>query len=169
MLPCQPFHRLFFALRPPRVAANDIAWRGPGTVGPDRLHVTLVLLDDWPVLPRELLAAMIEIGGTIGAAPFRIVFDEISGNGKSVVLRPSERLRALERFRDDVAAQIMRLGIPLRSGVRFSPHMTVAYRNWPGFTAWADPFSWRVEEFMLIESLVGWHEHREHGRWRLAA
>jgi hypothetical protein len=27
--------------------------------------------------------------------------------------------------------------------------------------------SWTVKEFLLIESLVGWTEHRVRGRWTL--
>ena len=172
MMPCQPFHRLFFALRPPPSAAAYIrescAWLGPGRwVRPQHLHVTLNILDDWPFLPSALLAAMIAAGDKVAANPFRVVFDELSGSGRSIVLRPSERIAALNGFQQLLAATLMSAGIATRRDVRFSPHLTLVYRSRPNFTAAMDAASWTVTEFLLIESLVGWTEHKVRGRWTL--
>src|SRR4051794_39129674 len=103
MMPCQPQRRLFFALCPPPSAAAYIrescAWLGPGKwVRPGHLHVTLALLDDWPFLPRDLLAAMIAVGDRMAASPFRVIFDQLNGSAHSIVLRPSERIAALCEF-----------------------------------------------------------------------
>ncbi len=75
----EPLHRLFYALRPPPGAAaaieEDTVWLGPWRrVRRDMLHVTLNILDDWPVQPRHLIEAMLRIGGRDrgGAVPGRV-------------------------------------------------------------------------------------------------
>lgn len=131
------------------------------------LHVTLNILGDWPVQSWPLVEAMRRIGDEIAVAPFRVVFDQLSGSGRSVVLRPSERIAALHDFQQLLAARLARAGIETRPGFRFSPHISIVHRGRPPFVMPADPVSWRVEEFVLIESVVGWTEHHIHGRWRL--
>lgn len=172
MLPCAPLHRLFFALKPPIGAADaierDTAWLGRrDRVGRDRLHITLNILEDSPFPPERTIAAMLRIGDAIAADPFRVVFDQLSGSPRSVVLRPSERIGALFGFQRLLAARLARSGIGERGGFRFSPHLTLVHAARPHFVEPADPVSWRVREFVLIESLVGWSEHRVHRRWRL--
>jgi 2'-5' RNA ligase len=172
MMPCQPQHRLFFALRPPPPAAAYIrhccAWLGPGRwVRPEHFHVTLNILDDWPFLPLDLLAAMRAVGDEVAANPFRIIFDQLNGSDRSIVLRPSERIATLCEFQRLLAAAIARAGIVTRLGAKFSPHLTLVYRSRPDFTAGVDAVSWTVTEFVLIESLVGWTEHKVRGRWML--
>jgi 2'-5' RNA ligase len=54
-----------------------------------------------------------------------------------------------------------------RRGARFSPHLTLVYRNRANFTIAMEAASWTVTEFLLIESLVGWTEHKVRGRWAL--
>lgn len=133
------------------------------------LHLTLNILDDWPVRPDHLVEAMIGVGDGIAAAPFRVVFDQLSGSERSVVLRPSERIDALHDFQQMLAGRLARAGIEARMGVRFSPHLSIVHRGRRNFLVPAIPVSWLVEEFVLIESLVGWTEHRVHGRWPLAS
>jgi 2'-5' RNA ligase len=172
MMPCQPRHRLFFALQPPPAAAAFIrdgcAWLGRGTwVRPEHLHLTLNILDDWPFLPSHLLEAMVAAGDRIAFAPFRIVLDQLSGSNRSVVLRPSERITALHRFQQQLADALAQGGVRTRGGVRFSPHLTVRHPGRHPFVEAADPVSWTVESFVLVESLVGWTRHVVHRTWLL--
>jgi 2'-5' RNA ligase len=171
-MPCQPLHRLFFALLPPPAAAAHVreccAWLGRGKwVRPEHLHVTLNILDDWPFLPTEMLAAMVAVGDGVAANSFRVIFDQLSGSRRSIVLRPSERIAALHGFQQFLAEALARAGVATRHGVRFSPHLTLMHAGRPNFIEAADPLSWTVREFLLIESLVGWTEHRVRGRWSL--
>ncbi|MEA3031007.1 MAG: 2,3-cyclic 3-phosphodiesterase [Sphingomonadales bacterium] len=172
-MPCQPLHRLFYALRPPPAAASHLhdrcAWLRPAhrRVGPDRLHITLNILDDRPCLPLDLLAAMVAVGDAVAANPFRIIFDQLSGGRRSIVLRPSEKIAALHRFQRHLAEGLAHAGVETRRDARFSPHITLLHRGCSGFTEAVDPVSWRVEEFFLIESLVGWTRHVVRGRWPL--
>lgn len=173
MMTCQPVHRLFFALRPPPLAAahidNSWAWLGPPSrrVRRKRLHVTLNILDDWPFLPLKLLEAMVAAGDTVAFDPFRVVFDQLGGGSRSIVLRPSERIAALHRFQRQLADALARAGVRTRRDARFSPHLTLIHLGRPHFVEAADPVSWTVEEFLLIESLVGWTRHVVHRRWPL--
>ncbi len=166
-MPCQPLHRLFFALRPPAAAAAYIRRCHGGLGLAARLHVTLNILDDWPYHPAALVDRMLGIGGAVAAAPFRIVFDQLSGSRHAVVLRPSESVPALDRFQRQLAGTMAAAGVTARQGARFSPHLTLRYRGGPPFCEAADAVSWLVEEFVLIESLVGWSRHVVHGRWAL--
>lgn len=171
----QPLHRLFFALRPPAGAAAYIddcrarLGQSGRPVGLGRLHVTLNILDDWPFRPWELIRAMIGIGAAVSqvTAPFRVNFDQLIGTAHSMALRPSEAIEALRAFQRQLAAALARVGVPTRRGTRFSPHLTLAYGSYEALVAAAEPVSWRVEDFLLIESLVGRTEHLVHGRWSL--
>jgi 2'-5' RNA ligase len=172
MMPCRPVHRLFFALRPPPPAAIYIreccAWLGPGKwVRPQHLHITHNILDDWPFLPLDLLAGMVAVGDEVAANPFRVVFDQLSGSDRSVVLRPSERIAALYGFQQLLAAALGRAGIATRRNTRFNPHLTLVYGGHPSLATPVDAASWTVTEFVLVESLVGRGEHKEWGRWTL--
>jgi RNA 2',3'-cyclic 3'-phosphodiesterase len=174
MMPCQPVHRLFYALRPPPAAAAfiraDCAWLGRGKwIREEHFHVTLNILDDWPFQPRELLAAMIAVGDAVAAPSFRIVLDQLSGSRRSIVLRPSEPIARLHEFQQSLANGLGRAGVATRRDVRFSPHLTLVHPGRPDFVASADPVSWPVEEFFLIESLVGWTRHVVHKSWRLGS
>lgn len=112
---------------------------------------------------------MAQAGDAVVAEPFRIVFDQFVGGSHSVVLRPSEPIPKLERFQRRLAAALASVGVVTRRTTRFSPHLTLAHRSRPGFVTAVDGVSWTVEDFVLIEGLVGWTEHVVHGRWRLAA
>ena len=101
------------------------------------------------------------------ANPFRVICDELSGSERSIVLRPSERIAALHGFQQLLAAALASAVIVTRRHARFSPHLTLVYRSRPNFMAAVDAASWTVTEFLLIESLVGWTEHRVRGRWAL--
>ena len=173
MMPCQPFSCLFFALRPPPAAAEHIGrswpWLAPARhrVAADRLHVTLNLIGNWPSLPPGLVDALVSVGDSIGAPPFRIVFDQLCGNGEVALLRPSEAVPALDALRRRLADALARAGLGIRHGARFSPHVTLAHRAGRGLNEWAEPVSWTVRDFVLIESLVPLTRHVLRGRWRL--
>ena len=173
MMPCHPRHRLFFALRPPPAAADHIArswpWLAPAgrRVAVERLHLTLNLLGDWPRLPPGLIEALASVGDSIGIAPFRVVFDQLCGNGGHVVLRPSEAVPALDALQRRLADALVPAGVGRWRGARFRPHVTLAYRDGAGLSEWTEPVSWTVRDFVLIESLIPLTRHVLRGRWPL--
>lgn len=167
-------HRFFFAVRPPVVLARAMAqsalWFGPGSenVRPDRLHVTLDILDDFPLFPAEAAERLKAAGAAVAAEPFEIVLDQAVGSSRSVALKPQRKVVGLHRLAEAIGEQRSRAGLPLRQDYAFSPHLTLFYRDGRPFTQRIEPIRWEVEEFFLVHSLVGRTRHELIGRWPLA-
>lgn len=166
-------HRLFFAVRPPPDLAEYIAGAGANLliegrrVASERLHITIGIFDDEPAYPQEMADLAEQAAASIDARPFRVVFDRIVGSSRSALLVPSEPLRSIRAFQKRLADALTRLGLVLRQGWRFNPHITLAYGDYDGMDEAIDPISWTVDEFMLIHSLLGQTRHVTVGRWAL--
>lgn len=166
-------NRFFFALKPPRDVARRILLeaerRAPGdhqTV--DRLHSTIGILDDRPSVPDGLVAALMAVGQGIAADPFICMFDRVVGGHGCVTLRPGRRIGALVDLFRQIEDGMGRVGVKLREGYTYSPHITLSYRADGGpFSEKIQGHGWLVEDVVLIHSLLGRTEHRELGRWRL--
>ena len=165
--------RLFFALLPPPGVAEEIAWlrdrrrRPIFPVATARLHVTLLMLGDYSVLPSDLPARIEPIlaAGTIPSC--RLVFDRLVYGARSALLLPSEPLSGAARLREHLAALLVRAGIRRTGGGRFSPHVTLHYDPEPGGTEPIDAISWRADTLVLIESQIGRGRHLLRGQWPL--
>jgi 2'-5' RNA ligase len=158
-------------LRPPpplaRLIEHDMIWLGPRQRVPVwLLHITLVALEDWPFHPHQLFEMLKKICDRIRFPLFRVVLDELRGGHRTVLLRPTETLTALNCFQQLLVMELARAGIAARANYRFSPHLTLRHI---GNTELVEPtdVSWQVEEFLLVESLIGETRHEEHGRWPL--
>lgn len=165
------FDRLLFVLRPPVAVADHIdrerSHLGPGKpVRTDYLHVTLGLVD-FPLLPSRAVSAMREIGETVATGAFRIAMDRVTGTGRSVALRPSERIEQLHRLREQLATGMSRMGLAPARRRPFRPHITLLYRHGAPFDREVDIVSWTVDDFLLIHSRVGLTEHIVLERWPL--
>lgn len=166
-------HRLFFAIRPPIVLARQIANASPwfdgarGLLPAERLHVTLVILDDCVEVPGEIIAVLRNIGRRIAAAPFRLTLDTVAGSDRSVALRPRLRNAALNALRRQIATEVARAGIAERADYCFSPHVTLGYRDGHPFTEPIAPVTWPVDTIELIHSHVGRTRHDILDRWML--
>ncbi len=168
----EPVHRLFLALPPPPELAarmtglqQELGLARP--VPADRLHLTLLLMPDYAHVPDGLAEAVAEEAARVRMPPFRVILDRAQGNGRNLVLQPSEPIEALAMFRERLGLSLVRAGIELRPGYRFSPHVTLSYNDRERISAEIEPLSWLVEEFVLIHSFVGLTKHVELGRWRL--
>lgn len=168
-----PRHRLFFAVFPPPVTARQIAQSGAwfGSEGRaiqwDRLHVTIDILDDHEHFPARDAAAMIAAGGRVSAPPFTLALDQLAESNRSVALRPRLRSFAAERLHAATGAALAEAGLSRRAGYRMSPHMTLFYRNGRPSVRAIAPVSWRVEELVLVHSLLGRTRYEILGRWPL--
>jgi len=166
-------HRLFWAIRPIAPIdvqiGNFIEQLAPGAprVRNDRLHVTMGITEDFREEPIDLAATMIEISDDIAARPFEMMVDRLAGSGGSVALRPSRRVAGLYALHDQIIDVARRARLALRRQWHFSPHITLFYRDGVPFTRNITGFRWRVDELVLIHSLVGRTEHRVLGRWAL--
>lgn len=170
-----PCHRLFFALRPPIVLARQIAsaahwFEGErGVLAPERLHVTIDILDDRDALDDDLARRLIAAGAAVAAAPFAITFDRVVGSARSIALRPSGRNAGLDAFRAALVRERGAHGIAERHNYRFAAHMTLGYRDGAPFNERITPVTWDVESFELIHSHVGHTRYDLLGRWTLQA
>lgn len=168
----QPCHRLFFALQPPAPEARrmglirDQLGEPKASVSNERLHVTLGITDDYAVLPHDLVHRARQIGDSIAGDPFALCLDRLSAGARSVALRPSRRPPALTALQKRIDDLMLYWGMR-RGDWRFSPHVTLAYREGPVLLEPVTPVAWEAREIVLIHSLVGATRHIELGRWPL--
>ena len=169
----KPLHRLFFALRPPlaqagRLAQLSYALPASGTrVSIDRLHLTVSLTEDYELFPASRARAMLDAGNAVRAEAFPVLLDQLVGGSRSIVARPRRMPDELRLFARQLDGALAERGVGRRKGSRFSPHVTLLYRDGDPFAAPVDPIGWLAEEFVLIHSIVGATRHIELGRWPL--
>jgi len=165
-------HRLFFGILPSlwaRVVMGGVRDAQPGIAAPvanDRLHLTAGISADHGVFPERIADEMIAIGDAACAEPFEVRLDRLAASHRSVALRPAAGNAGLQRLREQLIAPLARLGI-LREGWRFSPHVTLGYRDGAPFGRTVPAIGWQAREFVLIHSLVGATRHVVLRRWPL--
>ncbi len=159
--------RLYFMIKPPsEVAAVIAALPHADRRDPGLLHMTLLPLGDRPRHQPGFVDALIDAGDAVRHPPFRVVFDRLVGNGHTLVLRGSEAIEGAVAFQPRLVETLRRHGLAIAAH-RFAPHVTIDYRSDRRETIGVDPVSWLVEEFLLVESIVGEGRHVTLGRWRL--
>ncbi len=172
--PALQAHRYFFALLPNRETAHRIhAFAADrlgeaGQLAPERLHVTLALTPDFPTAQPALVAALARAGARVAAAaPFALRLDRLSIGTRTAALRPARAVPPLRALQAGIVREMVHEGVRMRASWAFNPHLTLRYRAaQPSQCAVAD-FGWTVEEFVLLESLVGLSRHLPRGRWPL--
>ena len=149
--------------------AESALWFGPDSKPPraEHLHLTLNILDDFPGFPEQVAERLIEVGAAVAADPFGVTLDEAAGSTRSIALRPRRRNVALHALSQRIGAALSDAGIAQRESYRFSPHLTLSYRSGQPFSRTIEPIGWRVDEFVLVHSLVGRTRHEVLGRWSL--
>lgn len=176
-------HRLFFAIRPCAAAAADAAALGERLraelgsavrgrpVAAERLHVTLHWLRDHEALPERLVSLAASAAAQVQHGPFSVLFDRLGSIGDStgcaVVLKSSDRLVALRAFQRELGAAMQKVGLEAFVRRRFNPHMTLLYAAQAMEERVCASVRWDVEEFVLIDSLMGRSTHDVLGRWPL--
>ena len=157
--------RLYFMVKPP----PPIAAHMPGTRPVvDLLHITLLPLGDLLLAPPHFIDTLIAIGDGFRAPSFRVVFDRLIGSGRTLGLRGSEPMRGAVAFQAALVDAVKAAGVILPA-YRFTPHITLDYEATIRGAEAIEPISWLVEEFLLIESVVGERRHIAHARWPLTA
>jgi RNA 2',3'-cyclic 3'-phosphodiesterase len=174
--------RVFFALQPPEPAASAIAALSrqlkadlglKGKLIPvGRLHVTLNFFGNHVGLPQGLLQALSDAAGELRFEPFDVVFDRVmsfkAGGGRKppFVLRGGdEGLAPLMHFRREIDDALARRRLAHSFDLRFTPHVTLMYGHKMVMEQAVAPITWRVSEFVLIDSLIGHGQHIVMGRW----
>lgn len=172
----KPRYRLFFGIWPDvgaighltRLMArlrNDKIMLGK-PVDADRLHATLAHLGDFSdqmppsLVPTARLAAV-----TVRMQPFNLTLDRVGGTRGPFLLRASNRPEALMEFRQTLSAALIKAGLRDRVDPDFKPHVTLSYNFSDAPELAIDPISWTVRQFILVESLLGEHQHIQRGCW----
>lgn len=132
-----------------------------------RLHITLARLGEARGLPPAVLPWLKTMLGRIEVPSFRVVLDRIAEGERIVALTGAETMRGAVRAQRALLRALSAKGVPTYGPDPFRPHATIRYRPDGLGTEAIDPISWRVEEFLLIESMTGESRHVEHGRWPL--
>jgi 2'-5' RNA ligase len=172
----KPGHRLFFGIWPDVGATGRLTrliarLRNekimPGKpVDADRLHVTLHDLGDFAdQMPPSLVPTASLAAATVRMQPFNVTFDRVGGIKGQFLLRASDRSAALMELRQILRAALVKSGLRNRVDGVFNPHVTLSYDFSDVPEQPIDPISWTVSQFVLIESLLGKHQHIERGCW----
>lgn len=172
----RPRHRLFFGLWPEAHAAERLTrlmtqLRHDGImpgkpVDHDRLHLTLHHLGDFvDQIPPSLLPAAQAAAATVRMTPFEVVFDRIGGTKGQFLLRSSDGSTALRHFRKTLGDALIKAGLRRRVEPNFAPHVTLSYDFSDEPERAIEPIGWTVREFILVESLLGKHQHLRQGNW----
>jgi 2'-5' RNA ligase len=166
----QPEHPLHVMFKPPAPVAHLIG-RMPLTSrsrGSDLLHATMLSLGDMATMKGDVFAAIRHVLSTLPAEAFRVVFDRVEADNK-VRLAGSEPIRGALRFQETLRRAFRDAGLTVPRQMP-RPHITLDYRwSGPAGREPIDPISWRVDDYVLIESVHGEGRHIEHGRWPLRA
>ena len=176
-------HKIFFAIRPTGAAADGLyrlaqrersrrgmrGWPTP----PERLHTSLNGLGGHRDLPRRLIDRAIEACGSIPTRPFLVSFNRLGSWGRgdgprAFVLRGDDGMAGVYALHDDIHWALVEAGVVRPRPRDFEPHLTLLRDRMNAPEEFIEPVSWRVHEFVLLDSVHGEGRHEVLGRWTLA-
>lgn len=176
-------HKVFFAIRPPEAAADGLhrlahrersrrgmtGWPTPRGL----LHTSLNGLGGHRELPRRLIARAIEACATIPTRPFVVSFNRLGSWGRGdgqrpFVLRGDEGMAGVYALHDEIHRVLAAAGVVRPRARDFEPHLTLLRDRIAAPEEFIEPASWRVQEFVLLDSIHGEGRHEVLGRWTLA-
>jgi 2'-5' RNA ligase len=176
-------HKVFFAIRPTEVAADGLyllaqrersrrgmtGWPTPR----ERFHVSLNGLGAHRDLPRRLVARAVEACGAVPARPFVVSFNRLGSWGRGdgqrpFVLRGDEGVAGVYALHDAIHRALAAAGVVRPRSRDFEPHLTLLRDRIAAPEEFIEPVSWRVQEFVLLDSVHGEGRHELLGRWTLA-
>lgn len=178
----RPTDRLFFALFPDDAAAVRIAQIADrlrvehglksSRLEAERFHVTLHHLGDYEGLPQGVVAAAVEAGAAVAAAPFAVAFDRVMSfsakpGGRPFVLHGGDGVAALKAFQQALGVAMTKAGLGRWVKPKFTPHVTLLYDDAAVADRTVPPVAWTAHEFVLVHSLLGQTRHIRLGRWPL--
>lgn len=160
--------RFYLMAKPPAVLAGTIAALDRARdYDAARLHITLARLGEARDLPPAGLLWLAALLDRAALSTFRVVFDRIAEGERVVALTGAEPMRGAVRAQRGLLRLLSAKGVPTFGPDPFRPHVTIRYRPDGRGTEAIDPISWRVDQILLVESVVGAGRHVEHGRWPL--
>lgn len=180
-----PEHKVFFALQPDPPAAQQIAGltaearRRHGLSGKpisaERLHISLNFVGAFRGPPPRALIdkARKVVEGLTGGRPFVVALNRLEswkGDAQShpLVLTGEDGVIGVTELFADLHKALAVAGMTPRREPQITPHVTLLHdrREAPG--AFVEPVTWKVREFVLLDTVVGEGRHDVLGRWPLA-
>lgn len=177
-------HRLFFALLPDERVRRQILRaaetlklehrpRGSWT-SPERLHLTLFFLGDYPLLQTDRVELAMNAAAKIGVSAFDVALEHAAsfpGKSPPWALRCAEPCAALQAFWRSLGAALNEVGFAFPREASYVPHVTLLRHADRRLEPTAiDPIAWPIRDFVLMHSQVG--QQRRYSllhRWPLAA
>lgn len=175
-------HNLFFGLQPGdkvrgelAAAASQLKDEQPSSgrwIKPHRYHLTLRYLGAHESLSEQLIAAARRGGDRVRVPPFTFALDTVGSFANQAIpwwIGCREMPASLGALWDAISASLNAQGLRAPAGGRVA-HVTIlrdADRPLP--SAPITPIAWPVDEFVLIDSLLGPEaSHTVLQRWRLS-
>ncbi|HYP71650.1 MAG TPA: 2'-5' RNA ligase family protein [Variovorax sp.] len=170
--------RLFFAVRPDARTASRIeslaqelrrchGLRG-NSLGAERFHVTLHLIGDFADgIPPSVLARALDAARPVAekASPFDIGLDTVASftrkrRNMPLVLLGEEGVQGVAQLQQALLASLTAAGLVARPEPHFTAHLTLLYDDIPlAPQRTSEAVVWRVEEMLLVRSLLGRGRH----------
>ncbi|CAM5466089.1 hypothetical protein [Rhodanobacter lindaniclasticus] len=121
-------------------------------------------------LKKDVVDAATRAAARMRAAPFEVMFDRVASfDGRRdklpFVLRSMAATQPCVPFVPTSAHGFVEEAIRLLEATGFEPHVTLAYDARKVAIGPVAPVVWRVEEFVLIHSLLGQTRRLRLGRW----
>lgn len=174
---------VFLAIKPDTVAGGRVkllahqlkrqfSLRGE-PMDASRLHVTLQKLGEFAGdIPPGLVTSACEAAARIAVPAFDLAFDEVMNLENPmdpvVVLCGSNSDQAIAPLWSALVSSLARVGIKSPAKLSIS-HMTLIYGSSAIQKHQVDPVGWRVDELVLVHSLIGRGQHIHLGNWSLTA
>jgi 2'-5' RNA ligase len=143
-------------------------------LAPERLHITLQHLGDYPGVPGDVVRQAQEAAQASATAHFDVTFDRVgsfAGRARNLpfVLRGGDNLDGLKSFNRLLASSMERSGGRIAKWAKgaFTPHVTMLYDGASVAEQPVEPITWTVGEFVLVHSLLGQTKHIILDRWSL--
>lgn len=179
-----PTDRLFLAVYPDaaaaaRIAALAVTLRERHSLqgrplADERLHVTLHHLGDYAGVPQDVVRMAAEAAGRVACASFEVGFDRAASfaarrSRRPFVLLGGEATAALVALQRALGEALGACGLARWVAPQFTPHVTLLYDEAMVAEQAVEPIRWRVDEFVLVHSLLGRSRHVPLARWPLRA
>ncbi len=159
--------RLFFALWPDddlrarviRATGTEVRGTGGKPTPPENLHMTLHFLGP---TPQALVQPLIERISSLPLVPFELTLEQYGywQRAGTLWLGPNKTPRPLAELVGAIGRVSHELGLP-RNRRAFVPHMTLARKvNRLAPKEPPRPAGWPVNEFVLVESVLGGRHSR---------
>jgi tRNA(adenine34) deaminase len=172
--------RLFFALLPDPAAAaqaGDIARQLPADASntlvlEKHLHVTLYHLGDHDGVPTQV----VEMASRAAAAlanfpPFEFRLDRMERFGRPTGKAPTVLVCSeeapLRHLHANLGAALKANGLGRWRTTSFTPHLTLLWGHQAFPSRHVLPVAWKVQELVLVHSVLGETRHEVLGRWPL--